>query len=89
MRRATYPQLPTPPSGHDHLAAATGMGRHCCRRKRTTAVGRTLLLDLGPANGRSRRPILPVAPGLNEGPLTESTAAAQAAPRERVFMPHT
>ena len=43
-------------------------------------MGRALPLDLGPANGRSRR-ILPVASRSDEGLLTDPIAGAQPAGR--------
>jgi hypothetical protein len=46
-----------------------GTGRHCYRWKRTAALGRTLPLDLGPANGRNRRNPA-VAARSGEGPFT-------------------
>src|SRR6516164_7075929 len=49
-------------------------------------LGRTLPLDLGPANGRNRR-TSPIAARPGEGPLTEPTPAVRPRLRERVFMP--
>ena len=65
-----------------------GKGGHCRWRRRRSAKGRTLPLDLGPANGRSRRVSL-VAPRPREGPLTEPIAGTEPRPQERVLMPHT
>src|SRR5262249_4716286 len=60
-------------------------------RSRRAAIrnpSRTLPLDLGPANGRSRRISL-VAGRPGEGPLTEPAAAAQPRRQEPPFMPHS
>src|ERR1700732_577934 len=49
--------------------------------------GRTLPLDLGPADGRSRR-ISPVAAHSGDRLLSEPTAGTQPCRREPLFMPH-
>ena len=50
--------------------------------------GRTLPLDLGPANDRKRRN-LAVGARSGEGRLTEQRAVARPRPRERALMPET
>ena len=45
---------PRATAGRVRYGRSGGMGRHCCRRRRRSAEGRTLPVDLDPANGRCR-----------------------------------
>src|SRR5215472_8542124 len=59
---------------------------HACHQM--AAMGRTLPLELGPANGRSRR-VSPIAPNPGEGLLTQPTPAVRLWSRERVVVPRS
>jgi len=49
-------------------------------------LGRTLPLDLGPANDRNRR-VSHIAPRPRERPVTQPPAGVQPLPQERILVP--